>query len=164
MRERGSDGKGEREWKLERTEEMRQEVQDCVSDTVYQRLRVSLKWSANVLLTPYLTVGTVRSILLFCSVCSIMEYAEKISVNGECMFNLASGIQLSFCSYFPVLSRNVLAFDNALKSVRNEMDGQVKSTALWDTLLHIVHIIDYCILYETICTNKQCMFNSANGI
>lgn len=42
MRERGSDGKGEREWKLERTEEMRQEVQDCVSDTVYQRVRVSL--------------------------------------------------------------------------------------------------------------------------
>ncbi|KAI2663793.1 Contactin-4 [Labeo rohita] len=41
MRERGSDGKGEREWKLERTEEMRQEVQDCVSDTVYQRVRNS---------------------------------------------------------------------------------------------------------------------------
>ncbi len=59
MRERGSDGKGEREWKLERTEEMRQEVQDCVSDTVCQRLRVSLKQSANILLTPYLTVGTV---------------------------------------------------------------------------------------------------------
>lgn len=29
-----------------------------------------------------------------------------------------------------------------VKSIRNKTDGQVKSTALWDTLLHIVHIID----------------------
>lgn len=71
-----------------------------------------------------------------------MQHAEKISVNGQCMFNLASGIQLSFCSCFPVLTRNVLAFDSPLKSIRNETYGQVKSTALWDTLLHIVHIID----------------------
>jgi len=42
MRERGSDGKGESEWKLERTDEVRQEVQDWGSDTVYQRVKVSL--------------------------------------------------------------------------------------------------------------------------
>lgn len=67
------EGKGERDWKLEWMEEMRQEVQDCVSDTVYQRLRVSLKWSVNVLRTPYLTVCTVQRILLFGSICNIMQ-------------------------------------------------------------------------------------------